>query len=115
MVSDIKYCKTHRSVFKPKQLKFCFIFRKPREIPFHLPHRKLLDKIEYVKKDPEPLVWDLIFIFYLFNPLMYKYILQAKILDHTHIKGELIPKDISSRRLESVTVSNSQAILVCII
>ncbi|XP_049884905.1 dynein axonemal heavy chain 6 [Pectinophora gossypiella] len=29
--------------------------RKPRDIPFHLPHRKLLDKIEYVKKEPEPL------------------------------------------------------------
>ncbi|XP_063373463.1 dynein axonemal heavy chain 6 [Cydia amplana] len=29
--------------------------RKPRDIPFHLPHRKLLDKIEYVKKEPQPL------------------------------------------------------------
>ncbi|KAI8430876.1 hypothetical protein MSG28_001009 [Choristoneura fumiferana] len=29
--------------------------RKARDIPFHLPHRKLLDKIEYVKKQPEPL------------------------------------------------------------
>ncbi|PZC80020.1 hypothetical protein B5X24_HaOG215489 [Helicoverpa armigera] len=29
--------------------------RKAREIPFHLPHKKLLEKIEYVKKEPEPL------------------------------------------------------------
>ncbi|KAG7313008.1 hypothetical protein JYU34_000085 [Plutella xylostella] len=29
--------------------------RKPRVIPFHLPHRKLLEKIEYTKEEPEPL------------------------------------------------------------
>ncbi|CAG5008078.1 unnamed protein product [Parnassius apollo] len=29
--------------------------RKPRDIPFHLPHRKLLEKIEFVEKEPEPL------------------------------------------------------------
>ncbi|CAB3225668.1 unnamed protein product [Arctia plantaginis] len=29
--------------------------RKPREVPFHWPHKKLLEKIEYVKKEPEPL------------------------------------------------------------
>ncbi|XP_022832877.1 dynein heavy chain 6, axonemal [Spodoptera litura] len=29
--------------------------KKPREVPFHVPHKKLLEKIEYVKKEPEPL------------------------------------------------------------
>ncbi|KAJ8737519.1 hypothetical protein PYW08_000114 [Mythimna loreyi] len=29
--------------------------RKSREIPFHIPHKKLLEKIEYVKEEPEPL------------------------------------------------------------
>ncbi|VVC96959.1 unnamed protein product, partial [Leptidea sinapis] len=28
---------------------------KPRDVPFHLPHKKLLDKIEFVEKEPEPL------------------------------------------------------------
>lgn len=32
------------------------ISRKSRDIPFHLPHKKLLEKIEYVKAEPEPLV-----------------------------------------------------------
>ncbi|XP_021206053.2 dynein axonemal heavy chain 6 isoform X1 [Bombyx mori] len=32
-----------------------FYIRKPREIPFHLPHKKLLEKIEHVQKEPEPL------------------------------------------------------------
>ncbi|XP_026730807.1 dynein heavy chain 6, axonemal [Trichoplusia ni] len=31
------------------------IVRKQKDIPFHLPHKKLLEKIEYVKKEPEPL------------------------------------------------------------
>ncbi|KAJ8737210.1 hypothetical protein PYW07_000481 [Mythimna separata] len=29
--------------------------RKPREVPFHIPHKKLLEKIEFVKAKPEPL------------------------------------------------------------
>ncbi|RVE44268.1 hypothetical protein evm_011063 [Chilo suppressalis] len=32
-----------------------FYSRKPRDIPFHLPHKKLLEKIEFVKPEPEPL------------------------------------------------------------
>lgn len=33
-----------------------FLYRKPRDIPFHLPHKKLVEKIEYVEPEPEPLV-----------------------------------------------------------
>ncbi|XP_052746778.1 dynein axonemal heavy chain 6 [Bicyclus anynana] len=29
--------------------------RKPRDIPFHLPHKKLVERIEYVEKEAEPL------------------------------------------------------------
>ncbi|CAH2103550.1 unnamed protein product [Euphydryas editha] len=29
--------------------------RKPRDIPFHLPHKKLMERIEFVEKEPEPL------------------------------------------------------------
>ncbi|XP_028179118.1 dynein heavy chain 6, axonemal [Ostrinia furnacalis] len=32
-----------------------YYLRKPRDIPFHLPHKKLLEKIEFVKAEPEPL------------------------------------------------------------
>ncbi|XP_026758308.2 dynein axonemal heavy chain 6 [Galleria mellonella] len=32
-----------------------YYLRKPRDIPFHLPHKKLLEKIENVKREPEPL------------------------------------------------------------
>ncbi|CAH0716153.1 unnamed protein product, partial [Brenthis ino] len=32
-----------------------FYNRKPREVPFHLPHKKLVERIEYIEKEPEPL------------------------------------------------------------
>lgn len=31
-------------------------FRKSRDIPFHIPHKKLMERIEFVEKEPEPLV-----------------------------------------------------------
>lgn len=33
-----------------------FVDRKPDVLPFHIPHKKLLEKIEYKKELPEPLV-----------------------------------------------------------
>lgn len=35
---------------------FCLYFRKSRDIPFHIPHKKLMERIEFVEKEPEPLV-----------------------------------------------------------
>ncbi|XP_050361252.1 dynein axonemal heavy chain 6 [Nymphalis io] len=37
-----------------KKVPICYK-RKSREIPFHLPHKKLMDRIEFVEKEPEPL------------------------------------------------------------